>query len=92
MNTGLNTIEMQIADIEAKFENHEDMYDCDQQVVDLEQELELWQSASTKDEILRVKSLVKRLKKLREDLDIFDPEAERKFMFPNEEDDFDNDY
>jgi hypothetical protein len=87
MNTELEKIELQIAEIEAKIENDEDTYECDQQVVDLEQDLEYAFGFLDKKERSFAKNLMKRLKQLRDDLDIFDPVAERKFMFPNEEED-----
>jgi arginyl-tRNA synthetase len=87
MNSEIKTIESKIAEIEAKYENNEDTYDCDQQVVDLEQELENLIGFVRNEEISVVKNLKKRLKQLREDLDVFDLESELDSMFPNGQDD-----
>lgn len=87
MPQDLKTIELQIIEIEGKIEKNENTYDCGETVVDLEIQLEELSMFSRNEDFSLVQKLKKRLKQLREDLDIVDPEDEIDRMFPDGMDD-----
>jgi hypothetical protein len=76
--------------LHSELENEND--EVQQEVFDLEQEVEEQISCSHPGEINQLKSLLKKIKIMKREFDLYDEEAELDMMFPDRhEDDFDED-